>query len=60
MRHLRDASNPFNSPDELFRKMCRFARNLAHDVFHEINYFLGDGQRTTKMPAVTQVGIGTY
>jgi hypothetical protein len=60
MRHLRDASNPFNSPDELFRKMCRFARNLAHDVFREINYFLGDGQRTTKMPAVTQVGIGTY
>ncbi|KAJ3661733.1 hypothetical protein Zmor_006120 [Zophobas morio] len=60
MRTLRDTSNPFNTPEEVFRKMFRFPRNLAHEYFLQMHQFLEDGQRSTRIPAVTQFFIALH
>lgn len=54
-RQLRDASNPFDMSDEAFRRLYRFPRELAHELFvEEISPFLQDGNRSTKIPKVVR------
>ncbi|KAF5281736.1 hypothetical protein FQR65_LT14576 [Abscondita terminalis] len=53
-RQLRDHSNPFNMPNEVFRRLYRFSPELAHQLFLEIAPLLEDGVRRTKIPKVVR------
>nr|XP_012218100.1 PREDICTED: putative nuclease HARBI1 [Linepithema humile] len=51
-RNLRDASNPFETPEELFKKLYRLDVQTAQDLFNELLPFLNQGRRNTSIPSV--------
>lgn len=54
VRSLRDASNPFELPEENFRQMYRLNVDSARDLFEEIIPHLNNGQRRSKIPTVVR------
>ncbi|KAJ8955724.1 hypothetical protein NQ318_008596 [Aromia moschata] len=53
----RDASNPFEVSEEVFRCMYRLSIVGARDIFQEIIGFLPQGQRNTKTHPVVRLGV---
>uniref|UniRef100_A0A6P7HBR8 Uncharacterized protein LOC114348829 n=1 Tax=Diabrotica virgifera virgifera TaxID=50390 RepID=A0A6P7HBR8_DIAVI len=49
-RVLRDTSNPFEIPDELFKGLYRLPKQIANNLIHELEPFLMDPLRITSFP----------
>lgn len=49
-RTLRNESNPFELPDEEFRKMYRLTKELAQNLIAELEPHMNHGQRNTRLP----------
>ncbi|KAJ8912376.1 hypothetical protein NQ315_014744, partial [Exocentrus adspersus] len=54
---LRDNSNPFNLPDEHFRRSFRLNKDLAQAFINELRPFLDDGVRSTRIPVELRILI---
>jgi len=53
-RNMRDVSNPFEIPEELFRKLYRFDVQTARDLLDELLPFLEERQRNTRISSILQ------
>lgn len=60
MKQLRDASDPFNSPENFFKQMFRFTTHLARDVFLQLHPLLDNGQRNTGIAPVIQFFVALH
>ncbi|XP_046402545.1 putative nuclease HARBI1 isoform X1 [Ischnura elegans] len=55
LRHLRDTSDPFQTSEELFRKLYRLTQDMARVLIEELRPVLAAGQRVTHIPLETKV-----
>lgn len=48
-RQIRDMSNPFEIPEDVFRRLYRAPRGLVMDFINEVSPFLTDSIRITSV-----------
>lgn len=53
-RNLRDASNPFELPEDIFRRMYRLNVDAARNLLDEMLPFFENGTRRTRCPPIVR------
>lgn len=54
-RHLRDYSNPFELPNNRFKKIFRLTKELTFEICNELDNILGQPRRNTYIPNYLKV-----
>ncbi|KAK4879203.1 hypothetical protein RN001_007349 [Aquatica leii] len=54
-RHIRDASNPFEIPDTVFKSLYRLPKQLAINLIAELEVFMVETVRSTSVPNALKV-----
>ncbi|KAK4874307.1 hypothetical protein RN001_013667 [Aquatica leii] len=54
-RHIRDASNPFEIPDTVFKSLYRIPKQLAINLIAELEVFMVETVRSTSVPNALKV-----
>lgn len=57
MRHLRDVSNPFTLPDNIFTARYRLSKDLTLALIEELRPFLRAPERITGVPVQHKVTL---